>query len=177
MKRLPSIRYCVDDLHRFELKGETWIGERVRRQRDAEDVLPGFLRRPVQRKFLIYEPYDPLDLSAVRYQDGSVLFVGASGGDEWAGAPRKAIRWLLIDLCDPKEGPVDLANVRRVVRQCREAEIPLYIRGLGKRVVNSDPSIGPWPVDPDTTIRFRSQWGVKTMEWPEDLQGAREWPR
>lgn len=86
-------------------------------------------------------------------------------------------RWLLpflnaaaLDWCiiggesGPKARPFDLEWGRKVLRQCRDAGVPLWVKQLGRRPY--------WVSEFDKTYSYHTQdrAGGDPVEWPEDLR-------
>lgn len=75
----------------------------------------------------------------------------------------RAIHWVIVGgESGPRARPLVLAWVRDVVRQCREAGVPMFVKQMGF----------VWA----TTYAKRDMKGGDMSEWPEDLR-VREWPK
>lgn len=93
----------------------------------------------------------------------------------------RAIDWLIVGgESGPKARPCDLAWVRQVIKQCRAAQVPVFVKQLGTR-----PAFSWESDDPDGFDKFK-QWqedrerlkhkkGGDPAEWPADLR-VREFP-
>ena len=68
--------------------------------------------------------------------------------------------------------PCNVQLIRDIVRQCREAHVPVHLKQLGSRPITQpngrDPNARPYPISDGA--------GRIVSEWPADLQDAREWP-
>lgn len=155
-----------------------WLGTTVEDQERADERIPHLLTVPAAVRFLSVEPLlGPVDLA------------GRLGGSDYLGdrhddAPGEAgIDWVIVGgESGPGARPCDVAWIRDVVRQCREAGVPVFVKQLGAHSVNGDDEVGPWPVygdgsDPreDARFRWKDPKGGDLAEWPEDLR-FREFP-
>ena len=144
-----------------------WLGTTVEDQRRADERIGDLLRIPAAVRFLSAEPLlEAVDLKlSVRDQDdvGRVDWVIA-GGESGPGAR-----------------PFELSWARNIVRQCRDAGVPVLVKQLGAAA--SDPENGiagaSLKVHPDAagliSIRLKDRKGGDWSEWPEDLR-IREYP-
>lgn len=66
----------------------------------------------------------------------------------------------------PRARPCDIAWIRDIVAQCREHDVPCWVKQLGKA-----PTIG----DGSHALALRDPSGSDPQEWPEDLR-VQEWP-
>lgn len=78
--------------------------------------------------------------------------------------------------------PCDVAWIRSIVRQCRDAGVPCFVKQLGAAPMLGDVSephgwpTESGPVDWETgRIRLANRKGADPAEWPEDLR-VRQWP-
>lgn len=80
------------------------------------------------------------------------------------------IRWVIVGgESGPGARPCDLAWIRNVVRQCRDAGVPVFVKQLGSRPRR-------WlHAGPDQPFRLHDRKGGDMTEWPEDLR-IREFP-
>jgi hypothetical protein len=83
--------------------------------------------------------------------------------------------------------PCDVAWIRSIVEQCRDADVPCYVPQLGSRCRDSSPGAryrrtGGWTyrTDADGITRLymdlKDRNGEDPEEWPSDLR-VRQWPR
>lgn len=127
-----------------------WLGVSVENRKHGLPRIEHLRETPAALRFLSIEPLledlGPLDLRGI----GWVIVGGESG----AGAR-----------------PCDVAAVRRVVEQCRAADVPAFVKQLGRT-----------PLVDGRRIRLYGEGGRpdlkgKTLaQWPADLQ-VREFPR
>jgi hypothetical protein len=85
----------------------------------------------------------------------------------------------------PGARPCDVDWIRRLVQQCRAAQVPVFCKQLGAHVI-SNGCTGPgehWPDRVKTEDTYRGHWrhllqnkkGGAIEEWPPDMR-VREWP-
>ncbi len=164
-----------------------WIGTSVAVQADADANIPELLKcrdlSPVL--FLSMEPL----LGPVH------LDVALSTGDRFVD---KHLGWL--DVLDwvivggesgHKSRYCDIAWIRRIVAQCRRANVPVFVKQLGARLAVPNDSAGEWPKEgdewieenPDYRPRYQGEPIILRMndkggnidEWPADLR-VRKFP-
>lgn len=98
----------------------------------------------------------------------------------------RGVRWVIIGgESGPRARPCDLAWIRSLVRQCREAGVKAFCKQLGARSVDAWSAATEWrargmPVqvlrDSEAmTVGLRHKAGADPEEWPEDLR-VQEWP-
>lgn len=154
-----------------------WLGTTVENQEAADRRIPELLAVPAALRFLSVEPLlGPVDL-------GLNLRGMLSTADDLNG-PR--IGWVIVGgESGPGARPCDLAWIRDVVRQCREAGVPVFVKQLGANPCGrfSDRApIAPPDVEriPLVTVKVRGKLlhdpkGGDPLEWPSDLR-VRELP-
>jgi len=98
----------------------------------------------------LIEDLGPLDLTGI----GWVIVGGESG----RGARQCEVEW-----------------IRSIVRQCRTAGVPVFVRQLGSKPEFGRGECVRWAND-GPTQKLRDRKGGDMQEWPEDLQ-VREMPR
>lgn len=181
----------------------------VENQAAANTRIPHLLRcRGVARVIgLSMEPLlGPVDFRKVNNHDGTcpnlfdgtILHVGDIGV-EHAWSPRGFLGWVIVGgESGPQARHCRPEWVRSIIRQCREAHVPCFLKQLGANVVTRNDLIeddfnngaAGWP-DPDVEhnihgfredyqgadcrIRLRDRKGGDWSEWPEDLR-VREFP-
>jgi len=123
--------------HRSWPLPNVWLGVTVENQDAAEKRIPLLLETPAALRFLSIEPMlSTIDLSA---------FIG----DSYVG-----LSWAIIGAeSGPRARPCDLAWVRSVIGQCKEACIPVFVK----------------------QVRINGRLSHDPVEWPEDLR-VREMP-
>jgi protein gp37 len=71
--------------------------------------------------------------------------------------------------------PFDIAWVRSVVRQCRDAHVACFVKQMGSRAVEGLRRYGAAAYSFDRSVALKSSHGSDPSEWPEDLR-VREFP-
>jgi protein gp37 len=149
-----------------------WLGTSIANQADADKNLPELLRcRDLAAKlFVSVEPLvGPVDLHLRAWQD----FHGQQGLD-----------WVIVGgESGPHARPCNVEWVRSIVRQCKDAGVPCFVKQLGAEVLDIDPaSRCSWPGLTEfhqrndyCRVLLRDPKGGDQSEWPEDLR-VREFP-
>ena len=133
-----------------------WLGVSVENQAMVDERIPVLLDTPAALRFLSVEPLlGPVDISPWLHGYG--------------GLPRAStIDWVIVGgESGPKARPCDLLWIQNVLRGCRAASVPVFVKQLGRRPVVAGDSACTWIVD---------RKGGKPDEWPEELR-VREMPR
>jgi hypothetical protein len=120
--------------------------------------------------------------------------VNALAGDTFCGGScdgtvPPALDWVIVGgESGPGSRPCDVAWVRSIVRQCKDAAVPVFVKQLGAVVTDSDAEewlqdVG-WPAGTNyipegkpggPRVLLRDRKGGDMDEWPEDLR-VREFP-
>ena len=129
-----------------------WLGVSLEDQAAAFNRISVLRWIPAKRHFLSVEPllgFVDLHpwLSGIERQDGAKIDWVIVGGESGSKARFCGLGW-----------------VRAVVRQCKGAHVPVFIKQLG---ANSDAELGGWPIV--------DRKGGDMNEWPKDLR-VREFP-
>jgi protein gp37 len=140
---------------------QIWLGVSVEDQQRADERIPVLLQTPAAVRFLSVEPLlGPVDLTPWLYSDkvGWVIVGGESG---------------------PGARPCHLEWVRSIVRQCKAASVPVFVKQLGSRpegyvwVPSAErPGDG---TDSCVSLRVFDRKGGLPHEWPADIR-VREFP-
>lgn len=154
-----------------------WLGTSVENQPRAKRVWDLF-KCPAAIRFVSVEPMvGPVDLDAVE-----ALYKfwrrGASIG--------VYLDWVIVGgESGPKSRPCDVKWIRSIVRQCKEAGVPCFVKQLGKRPSGWCDQCGKHLISnacgPTHAVmlaelaRVRDAKGGDPSEWPEDLR-VRETP-
>lgn len=176
-----------------------WLGVSIENQETANERIPLLLDTPAAVRFISAEPLlGPLDLTEV--DDGEDALdpecwgdcacppdpgCRKQGGD---GELHRRLDWVIVGgESGPSARPCNVDWVRSVVRQCREARTPVFVKQMGAVPTtvsvngwpNRDPFCWWWGVDDDglrATYRPKDRKGGNPDEWPEELR-VREYPR
>lgn len=177
-------RWCPHNgVHRFAPPLNVWVGTSVEDQTRADERIPALLSIPAAGRFLSVEPLlGPVDLA---YQGGSMLHGVCTmcvpfncelhgSGELLRNAPcNQKIHWVIIGgESGPGARPCNVEWIRSLVRQCKDASVPCFVKQLGGMSVmpsNVEGISGPVPL----FVKHRK--GGDPTEWPEDLQW-REFP-
>jgi protein gp37 len=167
------------DGRRWRRRDNIWLGTSIACQEDADRSIPELLkcRDLCAKTFLSIEPLvGPVELSDVtRRADG----VSQLGKKSMAG-----IDWVIVGgESGPDARPCDVDWIRSIVRQCRDAGVPCFVKQLGAYCLDNDAqSRRAWPLAVPMTLRdnwtrmiYRDPKGGDPAEWPEDLR-VREVP-
>ncbi len=185
-------------------RNNLWLGTSVACQEDADRNIPELLkcRDLCAKLFVSVEPFIcPVDLSPwLVSRSGYFGNVAAleAGGKTYP--KRDGVDWVIVGgESGPRARPCSVEWIRSIVRQCRDAGVPCFVKQLGSRAMMRRDSVEgrragdhperEWP----TGTRFSSstelvgtEWhghwavlrdpkGGDQSEWPEDLR-VREVP-
>ena len=159
-----------------------WLGTTCEDQRRADERIPHLLAVPAAVRFLSVEPLlGPVVLPLRCEKCGYARIDQETLGDHYLcrGAV-PGIDWVIVGgESGPGARTCEVAWIRDVVRQCREASVPVFVKQVG-----SSPR-GGGDVGPDGIERCE-RWssftrpadakGGDPQEWPSDLR-VREFPR
>ena len=191
------------DISTGQWASNIWIGTTTENQAMAEQRLPHLLRVPAVVKFLSVEPLlEAIDLDPPHcqscYPSGMDAIVDAEDGTPcctncdseaafgwWLDPLNGGISWVIVGgESGPKARPFDVAWARDVVRQCRDAGVPVFVKQMGSAPCDHG-TLGElptaWPAGTHTAagypprIMLNDRAGGDPEEWPEDLR-MREWP-
>ena len=150
-----------------------WLGTSVENQEQADARIPHLLAVPAPVRFLSLEPLlGPVELTPYLIDDLARM----------GRAPRVEIDWLIVGgESGPGARPCDVAWIRDLVRQGREADVAVFCKQLGAHALwNGISSPGEhWSEElvakanwtPDGfRMRLRDPKGGDMAEWPEDLR-------
>ena len=156
-----------------------WLGVSVEDQATADERIPLLLETPAAVRWVSYEPaLGPVTFSQAEQLDWIVV-----GGESGPGARPFYVSW-----------------ARSVLRQCRAAGVPAFVKQLGANVIDRNDNFGfdgwdetTWPYrvehrvehdihgyreeyqGADCRIRLIDRKGGDPAEWPADLR-VREFP-
>ncbi len=153
-----------------------WLGTSCEDQAAADERIPHLLQCPAAVRFLSCEPLLGLiDLSAF-------FSPGFCGGSDTAYTYNAGVHWTIIGgESGPNARPCNVDWIRSIVRQCRDAAVPCFVKQLGAFIQSSTSE--PWFGKGRTEAEHCgiTRWftvdrkGGDPSEWPEDLR-VREMP-
>jgi protein gp37 len=186
-------------------RSNVWLGTSIACQEDADRNIPELLkcRDLCAKLFLSIEPLvGPVDLlidgecsgwachecgsrnvdTEVRVADDDVStyacgdcgYVGGGEDANW----KSLIDWVIVGgESGPNARPCDIAWIRSIVRQCREAGVPVFVKQLGAAAFEwAEIDDRPRPEARDKNfLGLRDPKGGDPAEWPEDVR-VREVP-
>ena len=154
-----------------------WLGVSVEDQKTADERIPKLLSTPAAVRFVSYEPaLGPVDFNLDQFVPFS--------------APTPKIDWIIVGgESGPGARPIDVAWVRSVVAQCKEAGVACFVKQLGAYPIVRHPTdqrevefsrrcgfLPAWvPEWAAAWIRNFDRKGGDPSEWPADLR-VREFP-
>lgn len=177
-----------------------WMGASVEEQQTANLRIPILLETPAAVRFISAEPLlGPVDLSNVRAADGYYDLTYFDGPGLFDRQSRRVcdarIDWLIVGGESGSQArPCHAAWIRSLIRQCRTARVPCFVKQLGSYVVDRNDrgfegdTPDAWPMG----TRFEQvpserdyqgslgqvvlhKKGGDPLEWPQDLR-VRQWP-
>lgn len=174
-----------------------WLGVSVEDQESADERIPLLLDIPAALRWVSYEPaigrvrleerwllghfdhcpVEGLPLGPDGEQFGVDPCEGCPGWGMECGAIRgHSLDWIVIGgESGPRARSFDIGWARHVIRDCRSAGVPVFVKQLG-----SNPCVvrdGPFDIQLYPLKRaLRDRKGGDMSEWPEDLR-IRQWPK
>jgi len=147
-----------------------WLGVSAENQACADERIPILLQTPAAVRFLSVEPL------LERIDIGHYLeMVRPAGQDLWRpplpeySEIEKSIEWVIIGgESGPGARPCNVEWIRDIVRQCRAAGVPPFVKQLGAFATGH-----PWLSG--AGFSFHDRKGGDPSEWPTDLR-IREYP-
>jgi protein gp37 len=155
-----------------------WLGTSISDQKTADEWIPRLLKNrdlaPVL--FLSCEPLlGPIDLS--RWMSGLDVSRDEDGRDLGSASGGSDIDWVIVGGESGHDArPCDTSWVRSIVRQCRDASVPCFVKQMGS---NPKSTLGGQHTATGTkqfSFNITDKKGGDIAEWPEDLR-VREFPR
>jgi len=152
-----------------------WVGVSVEDQETADARIPALLEIPAALRWVSYEPaLGPVDFTPWLES----VFV-ADADPDGPGFVVPGLSWVVVG-GESGHGarPFDLQWARDVIRQCRYAGVPVFVKQLGRRPFDPVPEISMTIDGPDgrgRPILLRDKKGGDVSEFPEDLR-VREFP-
>lgn len=166
-----------------------WLGVSVEDQATADERIPLLLQTPAAVRFVSAEPLlGPLNLTHCGEIDGHPLCCLDCHPLVQDQEKCIGIDWVIVGgESGPGARPCNVEWIRSIVRQCKEAAVPCFVKQLGAMSVTADaetssefnhcgvrlrlhPVLHPW----FARMMFKHPKGADPAEWPEDLQ-VRQW--
>lgn len=151
-----------------------WLGATIVNQEEADRDIPKLLSAPARVRFLSCEPLlEDLDLSNHIYgpDEPCESCPKDIDCDCYFSTRRElnlpAIDWIIVGGESGSQArPFTLGFAKEIVRQCKYASIPVFIKQLGARPVNREGERCP---------AVHDRKGAVMEEWPEELR-IRQFP-
>ena len=124
-----------------------WLGVTTENQKTADERIPLLLQTPAAVRFLSCEPLlEDIELQFAEFVDG----VGETS----------QIHWVIVGgESGHKARPCNLDWIRSIVVQCQLAEVPVFVKQLGRN-----------PIEHFAKLALASKKGGDISEFPADLQ-------
>ena len=181
-----------------------WLGTSVENQATADERIPHLLRIPAAVRFLSCEPLlgpGPVDLRRAVPRGEQAGACRVCGWGDTLRIPNRtsvdgrlycpdcrlgAIDWVIVGgESGPNARPCRVEWVRGIVRQCKDAGVPCFVKQLGSvPAVFESLDAGGWPehvefhkrdTGPTDLLKLSDPKGSDLSEWPADLR-VREFP-
>lgn len=142
-----------------------WIGVSVEDQQRANDRVPLLLQVPAATRFVSYEPaLGPVDFCVTPAGDALSKCDDCAGDDPacetCCGLGR--IDWIIVGgESGPNARPFNPEWAADIVRECADAEVPVFVKQMGSNPTLSD--TGGWGT-------IRNGKGGDMSEWPHELR-------
>lgn len=135
-----------------------WFGTSVESQKYADERIPLLLQTPAAVRFLSVEPL----LEKVDLQTNRNYLKGIQDGYQ------PPIDWVIVGgESGPGARPFNLSWAESLLKQCKAAEVPFFMKQLG--------SVPTWPEKNIAVMIPADRKGGDMSEWPEHLR-VREFP-
>ncbi len=141
-----------------------WLGVSCENQEAADARIPLLLQTPAAVRFVSAEPLlGPVDFSSWVWMK---TFLAADGSGR---IPTDELSWVIVGgESGPGARPCDVAWVRGIVKQCQAAAVPVFVKQLGARPVDS---VIRWADANNQALgTIHDRKGGDTSEWPADLR-------
>jgi protein gp37 len=158
-----------------------WLGVSCERQQEADERIPDLLATPAALRFVSAEPLlGPIDFTALQSnrqpEEYEAEVTNALTGElfwEIDGTVSRAMRrtgkldWIIVGgESGPGARPMVLGWAKDIVRQCKTAGVPVFVKQLGAEPTNREGERCP---------HIKQKKGADVSEWPAELR-VREWP-
>ena len=186
-----------------------WLGTSVEDQKVADERIPHLLNCPAAVRFLSAEPLledvnlklesdalvDLLDLDPQRSQWTRGRYPFPALAPDKRTKRAHLLDWVIVGgESGAKARPCNVAWIREIVRQCKDSEVPVFVKQLGAYILCDNQHIADWEDQTDGAAYTRynpdaqvfqgdiervyvgDAKGGNIDEFPEDLR-VREWPK
>lgn len=142
-----------------------WLGVSTENQETLDDRVPYLLATPAAVRFVSAEPL----LAKLNLREHLAPIADRSPRWPWG---RPGIDWVIVG---GESGPgarhCNLLWIKWILKQCREADVPCFVKQVGAYVTRPIPGFVK-----DFPFRPKHPKGGDPEEWPEELR-VREWPQ
>ncbi len=175
-----------------------WLGVSVEDQATADERIPKLLQTPAAVRFVSYEPaLDGVDFEAyigktkhcclrcgwrpIQGMDGYLQIHGETATCLQCHdtLPNRTLDWIIVGgESGPGARPFDIEWAREIIRQCKAAGVPVFVKQLGANPIY-EAQFRPYsgvPVIDKKILELYDSKGGNWDEWPSDLR-IREFPR
>lgn len=176
-----SHRLWSPNLWHRSILPNVWLGVSVEDQATADARIPLLLEAPAAVRFVSAEPllgpvrFDRIAIPGVRRPElgdethASALF-------DHAGYTNR-LDWVIVGgESGPGARPCDVEWIGSIVRQCRDAGVPAFVKQLGSWAYDSRFMSPATRHAANCATGIHSRKGGDPAEWPEDLR-VREFPK
>lgn len=145
-----------------------WIGCTAENQEEADRRIPHLLKAPAAKRFLSVEPLlGPLDLEQYLWP-GCIAtreeHDRECGGGMWCD--ERSIDWIIVGgESGPGARPMQMSWVRSIIEQCGAADVPCFVKQLGRTVIDDISYVGSSP-----GLKFCDAKGGDPSEWPDEFR-------
>lgn len=159
-----------------------WLGVSVEDQKSAEERIPVLLETPAAVRWVSVEPMiGPVTFRWAKWQSVfKETIEGLLVRNHLDGLRR--LDWIVVGGESGQSArPMEAEWVRKIVHECREAKVPLFVKQLGARFSDEKNGIAGASLNiPQEAIdllgrRLKHRSGSDMEEWPEELK-VREYP-
>lgn len=150
----------------IEPRSNVWYGTSVENQQAADQRIPHLLNIPAKIRFLSVEPL----LGPIKFDNGFAVrdHPWVENGEPAGISP--GIDWVIVGGESGQNArPCQIEWIRDIVKQCRAAGIPVFVKQLGSLSVTGNIE------DEHHRMKWIHPKGGDINEWPDDLR-IREFP-
>ncbi|MDP2815078.1 MAG: DUF5131 family protein, partial [Rectinemataceae bacterium] len=176
-KRAERMKEVIELISKKEALGSAmgfyshvWLGVSVEDQKTADERIPLLLRTPAAVRWISAEPIlGPIDLQTYVWpQCISTKEEHDREHDSGLWCDEVSLDWVVAGgESGPGARPMDIGWARDIRDQCKDADVPMFMKQLG-----SNPIMEPGPI----TWPCEDPKGGNIDEFPQDLK-VREFPR